>query len=89
MRWYHYLYLPEATAAQIGFTHSGRIFGVPAWINDDDPDGIIACPKFVLLQFYAMAMDALFEFVALTFDATLTTPYVALRSIQPGAAFDA
>lgn len=85
MKWWHYLYLPEAQAAALGFTHSGRIFGVPAWLHEDDGyEFVVACPKVVPLQFYAMLMDALFEVLATLFMVDVDTPLSFTRRIGDG-----
>lgn len=89
MRWWHYIFLPEAQAANLGFTHSGRIFGVPAWlmeaVSEDGEDVIVACPKFVPLQLYSMVMDALLWTMAYITALEFETPYTLVRPINGGS----
>lgn len=76
MPWTDLIYLSERRAQEIGFTHHGSIYGVPAWMAERSDNEVVACPKFTVLQLYAMAADWFFarwvEFVP--GDYTLITP---------------
>ena len=84
MRLRDFLYLTQARAIALGFTHQGRLFGVPAWMRDVEGEAPICCPKIVALQFYAMAMDRLFELVAgsMSEEMELVTPLRVIRRID-------
>lgn len=84
MRLLDCLYLTRARAIALGFTHEGRLFGVPAWMRDVNSEAPICCPKILVLQFYAMACDWVFESFAagMPEDATLETPLVVTRRID-------
>lgn len=84
MRLRDYLYLTRVRAVELGFTHEGRIFGVPCWMQDVDSDTPICCPKVVALQFYAIAMDWLFDAFAagMPEDTELATPLYVIRRID-------
>jgi len=82
--WADYLYLTEARAKEIGFTHSGSLYGVPAWIMDEgDEEELKACPKVPALQLYAIAMDTLFDWLTYFIheDQVVETPIVMTRPI--------
>lgn len=85
MKWWYWIYLPEAQAVALGFTHAGRIFGVPAWLYspENDDNMVVACPKFVPLQLYAMVMDAICWTIAALGAVDVETPLTFLRPIGP------
>lgn len=49
-------YIPERVAKAWGMTHHGRIYGVPAWVCDEDGEGEIA-PKVPLLVLWCWLSD--------------------------------
>lgn len=88
MPWTDLIYLSERRAQQLGFTHHGRIYGVPCWIAEKGPDQVVACPKITLLQLYAMAASWVFDQFTyfMMEDDELITPLFFGREIpQPEA----
>lgn len=78
-----WLYITENRALELGFTHSGGLYGVPAWVAEDGEDDFIACPKLTILQLYAIAIDTLFEWMTylLPEDCTVETPITLGRKL--------
>ncbi|WP_426287506.1 hypothetical protein [Luteibacter sp. E-22] len=61
MRLTDLFWISENRAREFGFTHHGRIYGIPAWISEEGPDVVMACPKVGVLQVVAMTADTIFE----------------------------
>lgn len=56
------IWISEARAIELKFTHEGRLFGVPAWMDAFDPAVITAVPKVPVLQLYAILVDTVITF---------------------------
>ena len=80
MRWWYYIFIPEHFAAQLGFTHSGRIFGAPAWLHEDG-DYVDACTKVLPLQLYVMGMYALCQAITMILMLDIEIPLVVQRPL--------
>lgn len=78
-----WVYITERRALELGFTHSGSLYGVPAWVAEDGEDDFIACPKLTILQLYAVAIDTLFEWMTyfIPEDCTVETPITLGREL--------
>lgn len=78
MNWLDLLYLTKSRAKEYGFTHEGRIYGVPAYLVSLDPERVGACPKIVVLQLYSLFMDYMFAALAnfCSEDTEIMTPIV-------------
>ncbi len=58
------IYITKVRALEVGLTHEGHMFGVPAWFEDDgkNADEFFACtPKIPVLHLWCMLVDALLE----------------------------
>lgn len=81
----HWIYVPESLALQIGMTHEGRMFGVPAWLADDpnDRDIFWGAPKVPLLTLWCIFADKCYELFSYTMpsDKYLKTPIYPTRKI--------
>ncbi len=82
MQWLKdHLYLTRARAIALGFTHEGRLFGVPAWLCDVEQEHVFGCPKVPLLQFWGIFADVAFE--AMTHFMSQDMELVAVRVGEP------
>ena len=88
MRWWHFIYMPEDVAVQLGLTHNARLFGVPAWVREE-PEAIVACPKFTPMTLYFRLADAVLWTVAFLTALEIETPLVLLHPIPRKDSFDA
>lgn len=81
--WRDLLYLTEARAIALGFTHEGRAFGVPAWLAEPEAEEVIVCPKVPVLQAWAMLADCLLELASglIHADEVLEAPIHATRPL--------
>lgn len=60
--------ITKSKAQEIGCTHSGTLFGIPAWIGDIDSNYPLVVPKNILYSFLFILGEAVFSFgVALGF----------------------
>ena len=64
MRLTDLFWISESRARELGFTNHGRLYGLPAWISEEGPDVVMACPKVGALQVVAIVIDAMFEFLS-------------------------
>lgn len=58
------IYITKTRALEVGLTHEGHMFGVPAWFEDDgkNADEFFACtPKIPALHLWCMLVDWLLE----------------------------
>lgn len=80
-----HLYLTEKRAIEIGFTHEGTLFGVPAWLMNPTTDDLLGCPKVPALQLWAMIADWFFEFASnfIYEDESFELPIRVLRELTP------
>ncbi len=54
------LYITKAEALEMGFTHEGTLFGIPAWFESERDDAGIA-PKFQPFQLWCWFADRCYE----------------------------
>lgn len=76
-RYFDYVYITRQRARDVyGFTHEGSLYGLPAWIREEGPDFVVACPKVTLLQLVAVTLDLLLEAMTyfMPYDACIDTP---------------
>lgn len=60
-------FLTEKTALDRGYTHHGRIFGIPAWLGDLDTECPVVAGKHMALDALIFVAEALFGlFIFLT-----------------------
>lgn len=59
------IYITRRRALEMGFTHEGTLFGVPAWLIGGDEDELVGCPKVPALQLWCLLADSVLE--ALTY----------------------
>lgn len=59
------MFIDKEEAKEMGMTHEGTLFGVPAWFGSGDidanPNRIV--PKFIPFVYYTRFADASFDFV--------------------------
>ena len=80
-----WLYITQARALEIGLTHEGSLFGVPAWFAGDDDEIAHATPKLPVLHLWCMFADFCFEMAShLTpADRELVSPITVRARIAP------
>jgi hypothetical protein len=78
-------WISESRAREFGFTHHGRLYGLPAWLADAGDDAVMACPKVGVLQLVATAIDVMFDFLAglLPADQSVDAPITFGKAITP------
>jgi hypothetical protein len=59
-----YIYITEVRAREVGLTHKGTLFGVPAWFAEDDGEVCMATPKVPLLHIWCWFADKCFDVAA-------------------------
>lgn len=89
MRLFDFVYLTERAAIEIGCTHEGSIFGVPAWLYFPEPgnrDLVAAAPKVPVLQLVTVLCDMLLNLAlfVLPADVYLEAPVEIGRRIHVG-----
>lgn len=55
------LYISKARAREVGLTHEGTLFGVPAWFAEDDGEVAMATPKVPALHVWCWLADGCYE----------------------------
>lgn len=79
-------YITKKEAIEMGFTHEGRLFGVPAWFRGDceGAEFATAVPKFIPLTLWCWLADKAFELAAnfIPHDKTLVSPIRVTGRIQ-------
>ena len=58
------IYISRDRAQEIGLTHEGTLFGVPAWFAGDDEEIAMATPKVPVLHAWCWFADRCFELAA-------------------------
>jgi hypothetical protein len=76
------IYCNEATARELGLTHEGRIFGVPAWLGDlDSGDSVVCITKIPVLMLYTHFCSMLYDFAAALSGQSLHIPLFVGRKL--------
>ena len=57
------LFFSLQDAKRVGMTHEGTLFGVPAWMTNDD-ECVMAVPKFVPFNAWTLFASFLFDVAA-------------------------
>lgn len=54
MSWRDAIYMTRRRAIALGATHEAIHFGIPhwVWLDESDPEGLEACPKIGLLEWW-------------------------------------
>lgn len=80
------LYIDRRRALDLGFTHEGTLFGVPAWMMDVSTEQVVACPKVPALQVWTLLVDGLLELAAhfMSADQTIKSPIAVKQRIPLG-----
>ena len=78
-----FLYLTETDASELGFTHHGTLFGVPAWLHENGED-FVAAPKIPALIVWTLFADCCYEVASwlLPGDGFLKSPIYLTRPIR-------
>ena len=68
----------------MGFTHHGRLFGVPAWMSESAPNEFTACPKIPALQVWAVFADVALDTLLFIVpgDVEIVAPVYPVRPIN-------
>lgn len=84
------IYIGRRRALELGFTHEGTLFGVPAWMIDVSAEQVTACPKVPALQLLALLADSLLELARffVSTDRTIKAPIAVKQRIPAGARDD-
>ncbi|HEL4296697.1 TPA: hypothetical protein UM674_000626 [Stenotrophomonas maltophilia] len=79
------LYVTRREALDAGMTHSGRLFGVPAWLRVDSDEQVTGTPKVPALHLWCWLIDQLLELPCclLPQDCALVSPITIGREIEP------
>lgn len=56
-------YISKAVALQMGLTHEGSLYGIPAWFDGDDAMTVGAIPKCPALVIWCKLADLAYELV--------------------------
>ena len=72
----HWIYITKACALEVGMTHEGTLFGVPAWFQGDDDECSMATPKIPALHAWCMFADFCYATAAffMPSDGVLVSP---------------
>lgn len=79
-------YITKKKALAMGFTHEGRLFGVPAWFLGDlyGVECVVASPKFLPLTAWCWLADKAYELAScfISHDTILASPIRVTGRIQ-------
>lgn len=77
------IYVDKATALEIGMTHEGTLYGMPAWLAKSG-DNFNATPKFPITIAWIWPVDRLYDLVSyfMREDQWMETPIRMTRAIS-------